>query len=1150
MTTPLARIARFERDLVVQAGAGTGKTHALVTLYLHLVAGLTGAKRRTVPARIAVVTFTDKAAGELRERLRERLLRLIEYPNTDREETLAAAAAELGVPLPEAALWADALAELPVAPVGTFHSFAGGLVRRHAARLGLDPDFVLLDEPGANARATEAAEGAVLDALERGDGDVAALVAEYNFYGVGHGRGLVDELVRVRAMCAEEGRPPDRLDRHYAPQAIEDDWQAAVRSFTRALARLGEMAPSLGGKSAPNAAEIATRAPDFTRREEALADVREILGFVNKKVRPTANPQFNQLKAELKEAGGDLERADASRLAQPLAQAFAELLKVCQSRYAEGKRRAGVADFTDLLVFARDLLRDHADVRNQTRARFDAVLVDEFQDTNPVQAELVDLVAGPTAPKGGRRFVVGDRKQSIYEFRGADVGVFTRAAGRLFLEGADEALLQVSHRSAPSVIALNNELFARVMQPKRAGAAWELSFDPERDRLHPLRAEPPIAGAELLTVSGDSAAENRSREARAIAVRIRQLVAAGRRFNEVAVLLRRFTHLVDYLDALRAAQVPYFVVRGRGFFEAQEVRDLASALTLLDDPDDRLALVAVLRSPLTGVSDETLAHLALDKRLRTTTLLAEEFVPVGLSPEEGARLDRFRTLFRELRLTADRLGPAACLRALVDGTDLAIVLLTTREGEQRVANLERLIERARAFEAAGGDLRGFVAWLRRAQAGSEGDVAKAQIVAERDDVVRVMTIHQAKGLEFPIVFVPACGAVERRDNTPILYHSDVGLGLKIEHPDAPGPRVQTRGSNEVLKLRDARQRAESLRLFYVAATRAGDLVVFSGEPQRGAPDSWRAHIDSLLASETGSLLRVVEGASLTLPPAPPAKTPAPPFDPHAAERAALAAPPAIRPRALTTAVTQLADFEACPRRYQQFHVLGLAEHPSARPAAEASGGDEELLGLDPLRRGTLAHRLLERCDFAARGRDLDALLAAEGYSPADDDVREVRDHAAAFLATPFARRLANATIRRELPFLLGIPLAKEATLYVRGQIDLLVLEAEGLTVVDYKHARAGDPDDYRLQLDAYALAARRLYPQAPAVRVGLAFLKEPDPTPRLTAAVAPDACERELASLGEMLLAARGAEVWPGREVGVCRRLRCGYVYRCHPEST
>jgi ATP-dependent exoDNAse (exonuclease V) beta subunit len=1153
----LERIACFERDLVVQAGAGTGKTHALVTLWLHLIAGATATRQRRAPARVAVVTFTEKAAGELKERMRVRLGALAAAPSeiARLEPTLSAELAKFGQTVPDAAALSEALVQLGSAPIGTFHSFCATLLRRHAARAAIDPEFSLLDDADALARVTQVAERTVLDALNAGDDDVEELVAEYGWHGVGRGTGLIEQLVALRAIRAEEGQTYAGLADNYEAARLVAELERATAALHSGAARLLAVAPDLGGKSTARAYALAeaARTLDFDS-PAAIEGFKRELGWLRK---------ADSVKQAIDQACEQIADARASLRAAPLAQAFARLCGECDARYREQKRRAGVVDFADLLVLARDLLRDDAQVRAAVRGRFDALLVDEFQDTNPVQAELVELI-GSRQPDDAlaRLFVVGDRKQSIYEFRGADVAVFARAAGNMLARGGNEELLKQSRRSAPSVLAFTNALFALAMAGGGRGD-WDVSYEPQRDDLDPFRREPDVpaevvggwTGAELLVVQPGVGAQSRAREARSIARRIRQLQGDGRRFGDMAILLRRFTHLGDYLDALRAAQVPYFVVRGRGFFAAQEVRDLASALTVLDNPDDGLALVALLRSSIVGLSDESLTRLAIEGQLRTRILLDPATQLPALPTPEADRLLKFRALFRELRLTADRLGPAACAQAIVDAADLTAVLAATPDGEQRVANLQRLVERARELESAGQGLRHFANWLRRAAApGGEAEAAQAQVADERDDVVRVMTVHQSKGLEFPVVFVPACGGIERADAMPVLYDAEEGLGFKIRDPHLPSGRVHTTASRRVWATRRARQRAESLRLFYVASTRARDLVVFSGEQLRKTPTSWRAQLDALLATAEGStLLRVVAGDALPAPAAS-LSVGVSPSDGAMVERQFQRAiqPRKLRPETVTVAVTQLADFALCPRRYHQFHGLGLMEHPaSARAASSAAmlDFDDGAVPLDPLRRGTLAHRLLERVVFAPDGPDmgeLDRLLAADGYNPADPEVAEVRAHVARFLATSFARGLAGAPARRELPFLLAVPY-DEGVLYLRGQIDLLLLSAEGVTVIDFKHARAGDLEDYRFQLDAYALAARRLYPQAPSVSTGLAFLKEADPTPAVACVANSGQFERELANLGRQLADARASESWESRPLSTCHRIRCGFIYRCYP---
>jgi ATP-dependent helicase/nuclease subunit A len=254
------------------------------------------------------------------------------------------------------------------------------------------------------------------------------------------------------------------------------------------------------------------------------------------------------------------------------------------------------------------------------------------------------------------------------------------------------------------------------------------------------------------------------------------------------------------------------------------------------------------------------------------------------------------------------------------------------------------------------------------------------------------------------------------------------------------------------------------------------------------------------------------------------------------------APRAGAPRVLTIAVTQLADFALCPRRYHLFHEVGHAETGT----------------LDPLRRGTLAHRLLEHADLAAGGADVDGLLDAEGYDTADPEVARVRDRVRAFLATPFVRGLVarRVEVRRELPFLVALPVGPaggDLTLRLRGQIDLLLVEDGEATVVDYKLERDAGGDDYRLQLDAYCLAASLLHPDLRRVRAGLAFLRERDPSPGLADFDEAQATRfrAQLADLGPALASARARlpvdGQWEGRPVETCRAIRCGYLYRCHP---
>jgi ATP-dependent helicase/nuclease subunit A len=1168
-----ARAALENRgELVLRAGAGTGKTHTLVAAVVHLVG-----TRRIAPARVLMLTFSEKAAAEMRARVRHSF---------------------------EERGWRAEAAALGTAPIATFHGFAAGLLRRHAAAARLDPGFRLLDEDEAAALVRARAEGAVLAALDADRPQIRELVRELDYSrGVDSlSRGLVEHVVAVAERLREEGR---------TAAVPTDDLAAARQAFAAArleyAVAVQELLTALGGARRD---ALEARGPELERTLHALdpaADplAQPLLAAIQRQTKGNLGNVEGRRAAQLalRAAEDGLREAHVAFRAGPLEAAFLGLVEAVLADYGRSKAALGALDFADLIAEARALLERDEAVRGVEQARHDAVLIDELQDTNEQQDELARLVRAPGAPL----LAVGDPKQSIYEFRGADVAVFERVEARVRAAGGQALALVASRRARAPLLELINRLFARAM--RGGGRAFEIGFDPARDALRAHRGGEGV-GVEILGAvggapeAGDAVADEAGdAEPGLVARHIRDLVVGRRqvvygegerprpaRWGDIALLLRRFTHLDAFLAELRRAGVPHYVVNGRGFYEAQEVRDLVHALTLLDDPGDDLALLGVLRSPLVALSDASLLQLGTPLRLRP--LLVPGFAPPADVPAgEAARLTAFLALYRRLVAQADRLGAGGVLRALVDATDLTAVLATTFYGEQKVANLEQLLDLAARHDEDGrGDRRAFVRRLRAHTARERSLAPPAQILGEKEDVVRVMTVHQSKGLEFPVVFVPECGAAERDEGGPLVYDREAGLGMKLRLGDERLASPRARAGEE---LRAARARAESTRLFYVAATRARDLLVLSGTPRRGAGACWRQHLDALLAEdpEARALVREVlleahssapaRSALVALPPAAtesgPAPAPAPgptSMDDVATDaeirQVARTGLPAATPASLLVApATELQDFAACPRRYHLKHEVGLDEHPVLLEVAAPDDDDqlattlvtpepEEALPaggrLSAAERGTLAHRLLERVDLAAwRTRKiaaLDELLAAEGRDPHDPEVAEVRQRVAAFLDGPYGLHLATRpadSLLREVPFALAVDGAGGLRLLVKGQIDLVVFDGPtALTVLDYKFVREASGTDYRFQLLTYAAAARALWGRKP--RVGVVHLRERVPVPQLVDVRDDelDACLARVGELGDELARAQKGAAFAGRELATCRALRCGYLHRCH----
>ncbi|BDG01771.1 UvrD-helicase domain-containing protein [Anaeromyxobacter oryzae] len=1212
---PAAR-ALFELSAptAVSAGAGSGKTTALVELCLRLLDG-SALGTPCAPAEIVAITFTEKAAEELGERLRG---------------AIAARARDAQAAAPGSAAaqaWLERLHALDRMAVGTIHGFCGRLLREHALEAGLDPDFEIADEERASGWLAAAAQAAVVAALDAGRPEARVLAAGLGASGARGGLPVVVAgLVRERSTRGDAG--PLRT--------VAADTVAAAAARDRLLALAESVVNASGAASSPaarvlvDAVAAALRALEPGDRRDPLSVAAlgrlATLGEAARGRILKADGPLRELKDELAAAVEAFLPAAAHVLAAPQEAELAAIVADAEARYATRKAAARAVDFDDLLVRARDLLRRVDALRPELRGRVRALLVDEYQDVNPVQQELFDVLARPDPAGPGPVLVaVGDLKQSIYRFRGADVAVFARLV-RAFEAGAGRVLhLSENHRCAPAVLDLVNEIFVRALQPPPGAPPRddEIAFG-DRDRLVPTRPEGARPACELLVDDGDgSAAARREREARAIAARIGAIVsgAAGvavrerrpdggeaprrPRSGDVAILFRRLTQIAPYERALRAAGIPYRLARGGGFYQAPEVRDVGELLAALADPSDAVAWAALLRSPACAVSDGTLLLLAqvglgrlawmeegtlaaeVEGRVSGSTTATATHPPshstspdpnpnanpravpgprvpwpVGPGPTatpteppsaipaaEWSRLLRLLSTFRGLHALRDRLPVDALLARAVEALDLDAALLAGPDGERRAVNLDKALALAMRFAEDGGTAAAFATHLRT-QAARPPREPEAEL--EAADAVALLSVHQAKGLEWPVVFVPDLGARARNDGRRALLDGEGRLCSMLYAP----AREEFVETVAVRAARDADRRsaaAESRRLLYVALTRARDHLVLSGEASNGA-ETWRGLVEAALAERPDLARRVpVEDAATDAA--------GPPVDgtvrvePAASEPAAapvLARPPVVA--ALQVAVTDLAEYARCPRRHLYARVLGVPEPRAlaATPAADDPGRATA--------RGTLAHAMLAEADLGAppleRRAQLAAAAARRGYDPGAAGVRKILAEVARFSESPGGRALALAAregrVDREVPFLLRLDGDGPPSVYLVGAVDALVRErrGEGLTVVDYKYAtpRPGSAERYRLQLLAYVLAAARAHPGA-KVRARLQFLRGDhraiDVTPGAAeldrfARTAPRLAREALEGGGEQAPAALG------RDEARCRAEGCGYVGRCY----
>ena len=1157
---------------VVQAGAGTGKTHSLVTLCLHLLGGI-DRDEPLPPARLWAVTFTEKAAAELKGRLRQRV------------DALAEGGGEIAG---STDFWRKVRRDLGLAQVGTIHSLCGQILRRHAAAAGIDPGFQLLDEAQGRRALRDACESVALRSLSGEMGAAAEeaarrLCTEMGLRAQGDfGSGLADELLALLSALGESGRSPQRLVEEtpgLSPQAVRDDDARARRDL---LAAMNALRTAVSGALPSKATEplgqtlALFRADVLQYAPGELASAWRALRPAYEKM-PARRGPFTDVIGDAKDAFEELLDADGGVRGAALARDLALVAELATARHREEKARLGVLDFDDLTRLCRDLLAQHPSARQAEHERVGVLLVDEFQDTSRAQIELFELLSG------GATVVVGDRKQSIYEFRGADVAGAQAFAGRLLAQGAERHVLQQSRRSQPALVEFANLLFSRALEARAQPFDTPFSAD---DALTTFRPAGASCCAELLDVAGAGVEAEAELVARRIAALLspggpervydRGEVARPIRGGDIAVLLRRFTNLEAFRRGLLRRRIPHLVYKGRGFHEAREVLDLVALLTAAVDPDDPLALAAVLRSPLGPVSDNGLALLARGARASgdmARGLSRRSLVDrPALDPDDAEVVDRLARLLTGLHREVDRLGPAALLEAALAETDYVAACAGGLYGEQAAANIDKLLSQARAAELGGQGVRAFLGTLRDL-ADEEAREPEAAVVEERDPhAVRLLTVHAAKGLEFPVVFVPECATESFRAGAErVLVEPDLGLALKARGAD--GKRRWGSHGKAVAERRQERELSQSRRLLYVAVTRARDLVVLSGRGAKQA-ESWRQWIDKVVpeAVERGLLRVSLDGGG-----APQLSAERAPVDPERIAELAPAehadvgrivyhlyssatsqlpgAPPgrASQPEGSVSApVTQIADAAACPRRYQLLHELRLEERPDTEPALPDPLGPEPGGSASAL--GTLAHRLLEllplQLEGPARRAELQRLVALEGEDPAQH--ADVIDAACAFLDSPLGLRMAAARpshLYREQPFTLRLSAPGAPELLLRGQIDALLLETNAATVVDYKLSQAREPARYAAQLDAYALAAGELLQGALPVHTGIVFLRSKGaPYVERPAANAEELAQIRTRLLGaaHAIAAGRRTGEWPKVDFARCKEMGCGFVRRCH----
>ncbi len=1048
-------------SFIVEAAAGTGKTTLLVERVLNLLKA-----RMAQPEEIVAITFTERAAAELKARLQERL----------GEEAASATGRAAGN-------LAEAIYGLERMPVTTIHAFCTSILKERPVEAGIDPNFGVADELMASLISQETWDEWIARKL---DGDDPVLRSALTV-------GITLDHMHELAMTISGNR--DVADMLPAEEPAEPHIGGFLKVLKATAARLEKAGGSChrsddGALCAIGALVRNAREAEAVKTEDRLhaylfsAVAIPSVGRLGNAGNWASKDDLKEVRQELGALKEEHEKV-RSLIAHNIIASLARLLLDYVTCYTSAKASQGLLDFHDLLLSTRDLLKHHDHVRDYFAGRYRYLLVDEFQDTDPLQAEIIFYLAGAqpgradkwreseTSP--GKLFLVGDPKQSIYRFRRADIEMYAAAKGTL---GKNRHLsIHQNFRCAESIITAVNSIFEDLIKMPEDG-----NYQPEYVALDFGRATdtlPAHHGAIVLyppegaAAAMDWAEGRRQCESRAIAALIKRVVESerwevwdktGRRrrpieLKDIAILMRTQTGLETLEQALRLYDIDYRVIGGKRFFLCEEVQQLLALLMAVDNPNNKVALIAALRSPFFGISDEDLFLF----RAKGGDISYE-------SDAAGTPLEEAFGLLRSLHAVRNEIGAESLLDTIYSETKAPVVFLLRPNGEQRVANLLKIGDITRALADRGVlTFRAFVRWLADRKE-EEAEEAEAATVETGDDFVRLLTIHKAKGLEFPMVILTDLAGQRNKGETFVVDRHNKEIAIRIGNKQMG---TKTTNYDRLSDYEDLRREAEERRLLYVAMTRARDFVVIPAyfatpreHPKAGDPKP-KSLLHYLAATipqpgesgdgEQPEGMHIFKGSSLDLEPAEP-----PTFrvavDPDA--------PEPIAARAMHDRLERWRRRRADSIEWfaQGRRLKTATEEKETLPVAGRSGG--ALFG-------QLVHRLLERIDWehpALLEETAVAEASAIGADPAM--VEKAIEMVRKALASDLMKRIVAADrYYKEVPFTF-----KDGEAIVEGVIDVLFDEAGKIGIVDFKTDKvpqrnlAGKAEEYRSQMEAYRLA--------------------------------------------------------------------------------
>lgn len=1061
-------INTIKSNVSLLAGAGSGKTYVLMKRFVQILR----ADMSVNPTNIVAITFTRKAADEIKGRVRQAVGECVEQAQTDLERLR----------------WQEHLQKVESAPISTIHSLCSRILRDNPVETQLDPEFTILEDFEAQDFFKETLQ----QYLRKNIKDNAALRRLVQTYGVNSFVNQVTALGdKLSELVREENLVEPYLKAKEELPALQQKLFAAVREVIEAREALG--AKTKGRQTLTEAAGLLDEMQKQLLAPEPDCSLLDASGVVKVSGKALA-AELTNLKNLRQELNHVLLNAKGCDLVQ-------DWLAVLQEFYAclsARKQENNVLFNDDLDLLAIEHLQKNEALRQKYQERYKYIMVDEFQDTNERQRQLIYLLCGNKLDGKNNLFIVGDVKQSIYRFRHADVSVFNKVKEDIAQNAGKNLGMKTNFRSTQSIVESCNTAFCQLMDLPKEEICLE----------HHEGANTGGAKVCLLQVPYKSkdddlgAKEDKwQKEAEAIAAYLQQELPKVepqlRPGASKAILLRAMTHCEILRQTLQSYGINCVVVNGKGFYEQQEVLDILNLLAALHNRYASLELAGALRSNYFGLDDATLTQLFWqtenDKPLwDVLQAVGSGELQLNLQPEQQALAMQAAERLRSLRQAAALMALPELFAQLWDELKPEFVLSQQENGPSKLANVKKLRRLAQQYCQT--KQASLAEWLQNVKDLRASSSKEPAATVQADDALQIMTIHNSKGLEFDLVILPQLDKSVKGDTASIKYlpgkEGEQGL-LGIKVPDKE-MQLQNSGVYEQAKARDSElEEAESRRLLYVAMTRAQKQLLMVGtvaeeklpEAVIGLPaaKSWWQQLQAvyeadwekresscpwvrLLCADALSPAVVQQGEQQQLALEPLALAPLPAY--------------AACGRTCFTA-SALQTYLHCQRQYYYQQVLAV-------PELEQTVAGEQAHELPASVTGSIVHKALELYN----GYNAEAVfaIALDEFAPGAE-AAQARSMFNAYISSDLYKALPKKQ-KRELEFVQ--PLQQE--LAVEGVIDLLAFdEDDKMIIVDYKTGTPPEPDEVKLgyayQLALYKDAAEKLYPGKKVVRAELHFLQ-------------------------------------------------------------